>query len=90
MAESQSRYSIVERLTQRKLEIMNLKSEIKEEVKRKEQKIEKLSKELTNWKQDIQEDVKREERKKDLEILRAKQDFENLKDQVSDKEKVFD
>ena len=41
MSESQSRYSIVERLTQKKLEIMGSKSSIKEDVKRKEQKIEK-------------------------------------------------
>jgi len=38
MGESQSRYSIVERLTQTKLDIMGAKSELKEEAKHKEQK----------------------------------------------------
>jgi len=48
MSESQSRYSIVERLIKRKLEIMSSKSNLKEDVKKKEQKIGKLKKELEN------------------------------------------
>jgi len=90
MSESQSRYSIVERLTQRKLEIMSSKSSIKEDVKRKEQKIEKLKGDLLNWKNDVQEDIKREERKMELEVEKAKQEFENSKHQMTEKEKVFD
>ena len=90
MVESQSRYSIVERLTQKKLEIMSSKLKLKQDVKSKEQYIGKLGKGLENWKKDIQEDIKREERKKELEIERAKQESDNLKDQVKDKEKVFD
>lgn len=89
MSESQSRYSIVERLTQKKLEIMNSKSKIKEEVKIKEQKIGKLKKEFENWKKDIQEDIKREQRKKELEIERITQEYENSKEQTNSKEKVF-
>ena len=90
MSESQSRYSIVERLTQKKLDIMNSKSNIKEDVKRKEQTIGKLNKSLENWKKDIQEDIKREERKKELEIERARQEFGNAKEQTDSKEKVLD
>ena len=63
MVESQSRYSIVERLTTRKLEIMSSKSKLKENVISKEQNVEKLKKDLENWKKDIQEDIKREQRK---------------------------
>lgn len=37
MSESQSRYSIVERLTQRKLEIMNSKSKLNSNLKQKKQ-----------------------------------------------------
>lgn len=44
MAESQSRYSIVERLTKKKLELMSSKSSLKQDVKSKEQKIGKLKK----------------------------------------------
>lgn len=90
MAESQSRYSIVERLLRKKLEIMDFKSNIKEDVKRREQKIERLRKDLENWKQDIQEDIKREERRKEVEIDKAKQGFRNSKEQRDNKERVFD
>ena len=90
MTESQSRYSIVERLTTRKLEIMNSKSKLKEEVKSREQYIDKLRKELENWKKDIQEDVKREQRRKELDIERASQEYDNSKEQLKDKEKVFE
>jgi len=90
MAESQSRYSIVERLTSKKLEIMSNKSELKEDLKSKEQAIGKLKKDLENWKKDIQEDIKREQRKKELEIERASQEYQNTKEQMKDKEKVFD
>ena len=75
MSESQSRYSIIERLIKRKLGVMSSKSNLKEDVKKKEQKIGELEKELENWKKDIQEDIKREERKKELEIDRSKQEF---------------
>jgi len=90
MSESQSRYSIVERLTKKKLEIMNSKSKLNSDVKTKKQKIDKLRKDLENWKKDVQEDIKREERKKEIEIERASQDFENSKEQKSEKEKVYD
>ena len=90
MGESQSRYSIVERLTETKLRIMTSKAELKEEVKTKEQYIDKLKKELENWKKDIQEDIKREQRKKELEIERAIQEFDNAKEQMNSKENVYD
>ena len=43
MSESQSRYSIVERLAQRKLDIMSSKSELKEILKYKEQEVKEYS-----------------------------------------------
>ena len=89
MSESQSRYSIVERLTQKKLEIMNSKSKLKSEVKGKEQRIIKLQKDFENWKKDIQEDIKREQRKKELDIEGANQEFENAKEQMSKKEEAY-
>ena len=42
MGESQSRYSIIERLTTRKLEIMESKLKLKDEIKRADQKKESL------------------------------------------------
>lgn len=90
MVESQSRYSIVERLTTKKLEIMSNKSLLKEDVVSKEQSIDKMKKDLENWKIDIQEDIKREQRKMEIGIQRAMQEYENKKQQLKDKERVFD
>ena len=90
MAESQSRYSIVERLTDKKLEIMSNKSELKENVKENDQYVDKLKKDLENWKIYAQEDLKREQRKKEIEIESATQEFENNKNNIKDKEKVYD
>ena len=90
MSESQSRYSIVERLIKRKLEIMSSKSNLKEDVKKKEQKIGKLKKGLENWKKDVQEDIKREQRKKEIEIEKIVQESNNSKENLADKENVYD
>lgn len=90
MGESQSRYSIVERLTQRKLEIMSSKSKLNSNLKQKKQEIEILEKDFENWKKDIQEDIKRDERKKEIEIERSVQEFENSQEQKTEKEKVYD
>ena len=90
MSESQSRYSIVERLTQRKLDIMTAKSELKEELKHKEQKIDELHKDRENWDKDIEEDVSRERRNKERQIKKAQQEYENMRERMTEKEKVYD
>ncbi|KKQ17836.1 MAG: hypothetical protein US31_C0015G0002 [Berkelbacteria bacterium GW2011_GWA1_36_9] len=90
MGESQSRYSIVERLTTMKLEIMNGKLALKDEVRNKEQNIAKLKNDLDNWKKDVQEDIKREQRKREIEIDRSAQDYKNAEEQMNDQIKVFE
>lgn len=90
MVESQSRYSIVERLTMKKIEIMSSKSKLQKDLKHKEQKIEELKKDLENWEKDIEEDMKREKRKKQRQIENADQDYENIKARLTDKEKSHD
>ena len=90
MGESQSRYSIVEKLTEMKLQIMSNKLSLKEEVKTKEQVIEKLKKDLANWKEDVQEDIKRDQRRREIEIDGATQDYKNSKEQMDDQVKVFE
>lgn len=89
MGESQSRYSIVERLTQTKLDIMTAKSELKEELKHKEQKIEELKKDLDNWGKDIEEDVRRERRNKERQVEKVRNDFENTRERLAEKERVY-
>lgn len=90
MSESQSRYSIVERLTQTKLEIMTGKSDLKEGLKHKEQKIRELQKEMENWNKDIEEDVRRERRNREKDIEKSKQEYDNAKERLVEKERVFD
>jgi len=90
MSESQSRYSIVERLTKFKLDIMNNKSKLKENVKAKEQFVVQLKREFEDWKKDVQEDIKREQRKKEIEIQKAGQEYTNSQEQLNEKEKMFD
>jgi len=90
MSESQSRYSIVERLTKQKLDIMGAKSDLKEDLKKKEQTMQELEANLKNWKKDILEDNKREERNLQIELDRAKREAENSKSRVKDKEKVYE
>ena len=90
MGESQSRYSIVERLTQTKLDIITAKSELKEEAKHKEQRIMELKKELENWNRDIEEDIRRERRSKEKLIEKAQQDHQNARERQVEKEKVYE
>lgn len=89
MSESQSRYSIVERLTQTKLSIMTAKSELKEELKHKEQVVEELRKDLDNWNTDVEEHVRRKRRAKERGIDNARQECDNLKERLAEKEKVY-
>lgn len=90
MADSQSRYSIVERLTQTKLDIIGAKSRLDEEIKGKEQAVDKLKQELSYWKNDVKVEVERNERAKSQAIEQATFELKNLKDQVETKAAVFD
>ena len=90
MSESQSRYSIVERLTQKKLEIITEKSNLDEELKRKQQKAEQLKKDLLDWEKDIQKDNERTKRLKQREIEQAEISHENAKQSKNTREKAFD
>ena len=86
MSESQSRYSIVERLTQAKLEIISQDLELDEDVKLKEQKVEQLKKDLSDWENDIQQDIERTKRLKQREIEKAEILSENAKQRKTAKE----
>ena len=90
MSESQSRYSIVERLTERKLEIITEKSNLDEELKGKQQEVEKLKKDLLDWEKDIQKDNERTKRLKQREIEQAEIYHENAKQRKNTREKAFD
>lgn len=89
MSESQSRYSIVERLTQKKLDIISQKLELDEDIKLKQQKIEQLKKELEDWENDIQNDTERTRRLKQRDMEKAEIFSENAKQRKTAKENAL-
>jgi seryl-tRNA synthetase len=89
MSESQSRYSIVERLTEKKISLMKDKSALKNTVVYNSQKVISLKNDLNNWKKDVQEDIKRAGREKELEIEKANQELNNSKSKLSEQEKSY-
>ena len=86
MSESQSRYSIVERLTQMKLDIISEKLGLESDVKHKQQKVEQLKKELSDWESDIQQDTERNRRLRKREIEKASMESDNSKERKKAKE----
>ena len=89
MSESQSRYSIVERLTEMKLNIISEKLNLETDLKHKQQKVEQLKKELIDWENDIQQDTERNRRLQKREIEKAFSEAENYKERKSAKEEAL-
>lgn len=88
MSESQSRYSIVERLTSQKLSVLEEGISLKDSIKIQEGKILNLKAELNNWKEASQEELKIEERNKIVFIENAERELENMKSRVEAKEEI--
>ncbi|MFA7707669.1 MAG: hypothetical protein WCX73_01855 [Candidatus Pacearchaeota archaeon] len=89
MSESQSRYSIVERLTQIRLDIISEKLELNEDLKLKQQTIEQLKKDLDDWEENIQKDIERTKRLKQREIEKSEISSENAKQIKTAKEEAL-
>jgi hypothetical protein len=89
MSESQSRYSIVERLTQIRLDIISEKLELNEDLKLKQQIIEQLKKDLEDWEENIQKDIERTKRLKQREIEKSEISSENAKQIKASKEEAL-
>ncbi len=90
MSESQSRYSIVERLTRMKLDIISEKLALDEDMKIKQQKVGQLKKEFSDWEKDKQQDIERTKRLKQREIEKSEIDSQNAIQIKVAKEKAFD
>ena len=90
MSESQSRYSIVERLTQKKLDIISEKLELDEDLKKKQQRVEQLKREYSDWEKDIQQDIERTKRLKKRETEKAEIESQNANQIKAATEKSFD
>ncbi len=89
MSESQSRYSIVERLTQKKIEIIADKLELDEDLRIKQQKIEELKKDIADWEKDIEKGIERQRRLKERELELAEIKSQNAKQRKAAKEEAL-
>ena len=89
MSESQSRYSIVERLTSQKLNVLEEGLNLKDQIKIQEGKIVAFEAELKNWKEASQEQLKIEEKQKVMQIENFKRELENMKTRVEAKETII-
>ena len=90
MAGSQSRFTIVERLTYKKLEIMRNKLRLEPDIKIREQDLINKKKAFENWKKDSQESFNSEQRKRELEIEEFENYLNSAKKEVDNKEKFYD
>ena len=69
---------------------MSLKSELDENLKKKEQTVEQLKKDLEDWESDVQQDNERTKRMKQREIEKSKMSAENTQQRKATKEKAYD
>ena len=90
MSESQSRYSIVERLTRTKLDIMSAKSELEEDLKESEQVVHQLEKNLKDWEEDVDVGIKKKRRDQERQIENAEMHHENTRNRLDKKKEVLD
>lgn len=90
MSESQSRYSIVERLTTKKLDLMTAKLQSKEDVKKAEQFAKTTALESVSKIESIQAEANNEKRDVEADVRAMKQRFKNLEEQQGEKEALYD
>ena len=90
MSESQSRYSIVERLTSTKLGFIDQKSNLTKELEEYKQTIVVKEKDIEAFKKDSEEDRNRQLRGKEREVEQYKQILAFKESQKTKQEEVFD
>jgi len=89
MSESQSRYSIVERLTRAKLDIISAKANLDSDVKVTEQEVISLKEDLKDWENNVKSATEKDKRDKQREIKRAERNANNCKDKKKVKENSY-
>lgn len=90
MSESQSRYSIVERLTTTKIGLIDQRSQIDRELAGQEQGIKSLEKDLAAYAKEATEDTARETRKKEKQIEESHETLKFNKGQKTEKLTAID
>lgn len=89
VSESQSRYSIVERLTERKLNIIRERSELDEAIKRREIELAEEQQKKLDYKNEVQRQVEAKEEDFNRDIGRANDRLGLAKVQKVKKEAAF-
>lgn len=90
MGESQSRYSIVERLTKQKLDIMTAKSNLNDEILLNIQKKDLKEKNIKQSKKRIDQEAEKGKIDLDFELKEIENKIKNLKEIKKSKEELFD
>ena len=90
MGESQSRYSIVERLTKQKLNIMGSKASLKSKVTIAKQEHENYESEMEVMKEEHKQEYNSNVKKIDFELTKIKQRAKNLAERKKDEEELLD
>ena len=90
MSESQSRYSIVERLTNTKLEILDNKANIAKDISRKRSRLLSKENELASWERTFDLEFQREKEIKESDIIEIRAELEYLEATEDDTEKAYD
>lgn len=89
MSESQSRYSIVERLTSQKLDIISAKSNLDSDITIKEQSVEQAKSELKDWEKNIKNNIEQDKRSKERDIESLERHAKNAKVKKKIKEATY-
>ena len=90
MSESQSRYSIVERLTRSKLDIMDASNHLDMEIISKEQELQKAEKDLIDWEANIKEDIPRAKKQKQRDIDNTLNQVNIAKNRKAEKQRHYE
>ena len=90
LMESQSRYSIVERLTDRKVQLTSQKFAVDDEIRTKEEALAACRIEFENWKKDIADETAKESRQKQQEIAQTERALANLRERAPSKKKLYE
>ena len=86
---SQSRYSIVAKLTQEKLAIISAQANLDSEIAKTTEMVESLKEDLKDWEKTVKEDIEKTKRDKLRQIKNFERDANNAKTRKKSKEESY-
>ena len=90
MSDSQSRYSIIQCLTQTKLEIISAKSQLDADITQKKQSVDEAKEALKDWEATIKSENDRQKREAQRNIDKLGRDAKNAAERKKIKEDTYD